>query len=591
MLQQNSNAGKLQLNTADLACAKQLLEANKESKDPGPMYDFLASKGDRYAILANGVVKENSIAGRIAINYMRDVGVSHNKPITETDIKHIRYDMARGYFDTQQDRLDKSPTGIIYGDIDHEQAAQFHNSVFKKHGLPPEAWTLYPVYKVLPKNQHGGHWQSTLNSAGNSADELLLSFNSVKIMVDALSTSPASDQPMIHNWLNIVMDADNLGAAAGAIGNQLFSSDEEVAPVSTEMCPIDINITPTPQAVQRIADEDQAQRDVTNGYLVNKPTHSFSFTDGSLDKTDFASVLMGGMASGGVRPGEVQLDPNIQPSRYLSDYYLERPSYMLPETGLFDAATLNGLSAQTTVNTYVDPLLLDLSGKGVSMTGIEDGVLFDTDNSGTLKRTGWAGPDTGMLVLDNGSGKIDNISQMYSEYYGGTAGVKGQPGEKRYQDGFAALASEDDDSNGAIDKHDPIWHKLRIWQDSSHNGRVDPGELKTLDDWGITQIKVNANAVEDNRQGNRVLARGVFVINGKLQEVLAVNFVSSPVSNTVTKRGNEGAIIRSVTDETTTTAYVHLADKGAALSANILKTNNIYGGSRDDILTASPKGS
>ncbi|CNL27137.1 putative serine protease [Yersinia aldovae] len=592
MLQQNSNAGKLQLNAADLACARQLLETHKENKDPGPMYDFLASKGDRYAILANGVVKENSIAGRIAINYMRDVGVSHNKHLTETDIKHIRYDMALGYFDTQQDRLDKSPTGIIYGDIGHEQAAQFHNSVFEMHGLPPEAWTLYPVYKVLPKNQHGGHWQSTLNSAGNSADEILLSFNTVKIMVDALSTSSASDQPMIHNWLNIVMDVDNLGAAAGAIGNQLFSSDEEVAPVSTEMCPIDINITPTPQAVQRIADEDQARRDVTNGYLVNKPTHSFSFTDGSLDKTDFASVQMGAMASGGVRPGEVQLDPNIQPSRYLSDYYLERPRYMLPETGLFDAATLNGLSAQTTVNTYVDPLLLDLSGKGVSMTGIEDGVLFDTDNSGTLKRTGWAGPNTGILVLDKGSGRIDNISQMYSEYYGGAAGVNGQPGEKRYQDGFAALASEDADGNGAIDPGDPIWSQLRIWQDSSHNGKVDPGELTTLNEWQITQIKVKANVVEeDNRRGNRVMARGIFSIRGRRHEVLAVNFASSPVSNHIIKRDADGAFIRSIMGDVTTTAYAQLGNKNATLSADTLAVHHVYGGNMDDTLVASVKGS
>ncbi|MBO0114127.1 hypothetical protein JND34_15280, partial [Listeria monocytogenes] len=83
-------------------------------------------------------------------------------------------------------------------------------------------------------------------------------------------------------------------------------------------------------------------------------------------------------------------------------------------------------------------------------------VLFDTDNSGTLKRTGWAGPASGMLVIDNGSGKIDNISQMYSEYYAGAAGVNGQPGQKRFQDGFAALASEDADGNGAIDRHDPI---------------------------------------------------------------------------------------------------------------------------------------
>ncbi|WET14279.1 hypothetical protein P2W49_17445 [Yersinia intermedia] len=429
MLQQNSNAGKLQLNAADLACARQLLEAHKESKDPGPMYDFLASKGDRYAILANGVARGDSIAGAMAIHNMESVGGRHNKPVTETDIKHIRYDMAHGYLDTQQKRLDDSPTGIIYGDIGHEQAAWFHNRVFGDHGLPAEAWTLTEVFNAMTEDSRPIYWEQTLSTGGRPFEELKHSFKTYQLMAYSSSFGPDDTQKSTRQWLDRMDSLPGYWALAKSSTSQLFSSDEEVAPVSTEMCPIDINITPTPQAVQRIADEDQAQRDVTNGYLVNKPTHSFSFTDGSLDKTDFASVQMGAMASGGVRPGEVQLDPNIQPSRYLSDYYLERPSYMLPETGLFDAATLNGLSAQTTVNTYVDPLLLDLSGKGVSMTGIEDGVLFDTDNSGTLKRTGWAGPDTGMLVLDNGSGKIDNISQMYSEYYGGTAGVKGQPGK------------------------------------------------------------------------------------------------------------------------------------------------------------------
>lgn len=70
MLQQNSNAGELQLNAADLACARELLAAHQESKDPSPMYDFLASKGDRYARLANGVAKGDSIAGAMAIHYL-----------------------------------------------------------------------------------------------------------------------------------------------------------------------------------------------------------------------------------------------------------------------------------------------------------------------------------------------------------------------------------------------------------------------------------------------------------------------------------------------------------------------------------------
>lgn len=591
MLQQNSNAGKLQLNAADLACARQLLEAHKASKDPSPMYDFLASKGDRYAILANGVARGDSVAGAMAIHNMESVAVSHNKPITDVDLNDIRYDMARGYLNTQQKRLDDSPAGIIYGDINHKQAGQFHNEELKRHGLPSKAWTLDPVFRAIDEKSRPAYWEQVLKAAGKPAEELKLSVDTYQKMALSAKVAPDGIRTSSREWLDRMDSLPGYWALAKSSTSQLFSSDEEVSPVSTEMCNIDITINPTPQTVQRIADEDQARRDVTNGYLVNKPTHSFSFTDGSLDNTDFTSVQMGSMASGGIRPGEVQLDPNIQPSRYLSDYYLERPSYMLPETGLFDAATLNGLSAQTTLNTYVDPLLLDLSGKGVTMTGIEDGVLFDTDNSGTLKRTGWAGPNTGILVLDKGSGRIDNISQMYSEYYGGAAGVNGQPGEKRYQDGFAALASEDDDSSGVIDRSDPIWHQLRIWQDSSHNGRVDPGELKTLDEWGITQIKVNANAVEDNRQGNRVLARGKFTIEGQLREVLAVNFVSSPVSNHIIKRDADGAFIRSIMGDVTTTAYAQLGNKNATLSADTLAVQHVYGGNMDDTLVASVKGS
>ncbi|HEN3633908.1 TPA: S8 family serine peptidase [Yersinia enterocolitica] len=592
MLQQNSNAGELQLNAADLACARQLLEANKESKDPSPMYDFLASKGDRYARLANGVAKGDSIAGAMAIHYLESVIDSHNQPITDSGLNNIRYDMAGGYLNTQQSRLDDSPTGIIYGDIDHKQAALFHNRVFSDHGLPSKAWTLDPVFKAIEPKSRPAYWQWVLNAAGKPKEELRLSADTYQKMALSAQVAPEDIRASSREWFDRVDSLSGYWALAKSSTRQLFSTEEEAALFSSEICNFDINISPTPQAVQRIADEDQARHDVSNGYLVNKPTHSFSFSDGTLDNTDFTSVQMGGLASGGIRPGEVQLDPNVQPSRYLSDYYLERPSYILPETGLFDAATLNSLSAQTTINTYVDPLLLDLSGQGVSMTGIEDGVLFDTDNSGSLKRTGWTGPDTGMLVLDNGSGKIDNISQMYSEYYGGSAGINGQPGEKRYRDGFAALASEDADGNGAIDRYDPVWHKLRIWQDVSHNGKVDADELKTLDDWRITQIKVNASAVEEqDSHGNRIVARAFFSIRGRRREVLAVNFASSPVSNTITKRDASGAFIRSDSGEVTTTAYVQLTDNSSVLSADRLKVNNIYGGHGDDFLMASAKGS
>ncbi|MFJ2364570.1 S8 family serine peptidase [Pseudomonas sp. NPDC087697] len=298
---------------------------------------------------------------------------------------------------------------------------------------------------------------------------------------------------------------------------------------------------------------------------------------------------MASLASGGVRPGEMQLDPNARPNTYLSSFY-QAPNSSKPDFSLRNAVTLNGLSAMSTFNTYVDPLLLDLTGNGVHMTDIRDGVLFDTDHSGTLKRSGWADRSTGMLVIDDGSGQIKDVSQMFSEYYGGRAGVNGAAGETKFKDGFAALASEDANKDGVIDQKDPIWSKLRVWVDGTHDAKVDAGELKTLAELGITQINVRAaSGNAEIRDGNKVLATGSFTINGKNQEALAVDFLGDPVSNTVSTQGT-GTRVTSTTNGITTTAYASQSTTGETLNAAQLGVSNLYGGSGDDTLIAAPAG-
>ncbi|MEW7859352.1 S8 family serine peptidase [Pseudomonas chlororaphis] len=353
---------------------------------------------------------------------------------------------------------------------------------------------------------------------------------------------------------------------------------------------INIDINPSPQPQQHIQGESKAQQDVANGFIQNSATNSIFAVGGILNKTDFTSTQMASLASGGIRPGEMQLDPNARPNTYLSNFY-QAPDSTKPDFSLRNAVTLNGLSAMTTFNTYVDPLLLDLTGNGVHMTDIRDGVLFDTDHSGTLKRSGWADRSTGMLVIDDGSGQIKDVSQMFSEYYGGKAGVNGAAGEAKFKDGFAALASEDANKDGVIDQRDPIWSKLRVWVDGTHDAKVDGGELKTLAELGITQINVRAAASTQTevRDGNRVLATGSFTINGKSQEALAVDFLGDPVSNTLSAQG-AGTKVTSTSNGITTTAYASQSSTGETLDAAQLGVGNLYGGSGNDTLIAAPAG-
>lgn len=355
---------------------------------------------------------------------------------------------------------------------------------------------------------------------------------------------------------------------------------------------INININSNPQPQTQVTNEGQATQDVSNGFVQNSATNSVSFPDGTLNNTDFASTQMGSLASGGVRPGEVQLDPNPQPASYISQFYVDPATTQNPNAPELNASVLNGLSAMTTFNTYVDPLLLDISGQGVHMTGIENGVLFDTDHSGTVKRTGWADSQTGMLVIDDGSGNITNASQFLSEYYSGQAGSNGGPGQTPFKDGFAALASVDSNHDGIIDKNDLIWTQLKVWVDANHDGKTDAGELKTLDELGITQINVTSMTAESGEtlDGNEVLGRGSFVMNGETRQIVAADFLASPVSNTFTATDG-GTKLTSVGNGATKTAFTSTSTADETLDAGKLGVDNVYAGTGNDTLVAAPTGS
>ena len=140
----------------------------------------------------------------------------------------------------------------------------------------------------------------------------------------------------------------------------------------------------------------------------------------------------------------------------------------------------------------MDPILIDLSGNGFSMTDQKGGVKFDFYGSGKPRRIAWtaAGVQNGWLALDlNHNGQIDNGEELFSN-------VTVQPGQSAQHLGFKALAQYDDpklggNGDGIIDAKDAIYSRLLIWVDKNHNGVTDPGELMTLKSAGIKSIAVN----------------------------------------------------------------------------------------------------
>jgi hypothetical protein len=160
-----------------------------------------------------------------------------------------------------------------------------------------------------------------------------------------------------------------------------------------------------------------------------------------------------------------------------------------------------------------DPILIDLSGNGFSMTDAKGGVNFDFFGTGTPARISWtqAAAQNGWLALDlNHDGKIDNGQELFSN-------AMASPVPLAQRMGFKALAVYDThayggNGDGVIDAKDAIYSKLLIWVDKNHNGVTDPGELMTLQQAGIKSISVNyQDAHNTDAYGNQFRYRAQVV--------------------------------------------------------------------------------
>ncbi len=156
--------------------------------------------------------------------------------------------------------------------------------------------------------------------------------------------------------------------------------------------------------------------------------------------------------------------------------------------GDYDFTTCSCLGCDTCGGS---PVVIDVNGDGITLTGTSDGVAFDLNGNGTRDRLGWTTPgsDDAWLALDrNGNGTIDNGAELFGDF---TA----QPAASN-KNGFLALAEFDKAANGGngdgvIDERDSIFGSLRLWQDRNHNGVSEPEELHPLASLNVRALELD----------------------------------------------------------------------------------------------------
>jgi hypothetical protein len=167
----------------------------------------------------------------------------------------------------------------------------------------------------------------------------------------------------------------------------------------------------------------------------------------------------------------------------------------------------------------MSPIMLDLNNHGViGTTGTStakarlDGhigrtVEFDLAGNGQPRQIEWSNADGAGFLVDDRDHGISAAARVGGHIDGSR--LFGDQGG-RYTSGYDKLATLDRNGDGKLTGSELVG--LSVWVDNG-DARLQPGELKSVSDWGITSIDVSHHA-ETNTRGE-TLDRAGFTQNGQ----------------------------------------------------------------------------
>lgn len=206
------------------------------------------------------------------------------------------------------------------------------------------------------------------------------------------------------------------------------------------------------------------------------------------------------------------------------------------DNGLDGQNFVDGNGEQFTIvdAVYQSPIILDLDGDGIQTTNSANGTSFDLNGDGNKQVISWTEKqdsfDDAFLVMDkNGDGQINSGKELFGDANGAA-------------NGYEELAKLDSNQDGKIDATDAAYKELKLWADMNKDGKVNEGEMKTLEEMGVSEISTQSTGEKGtvfDENGNDVSLKSTFVKDGKTMESTDVYFKEHVAVYSIMKKATD----------------------------------------------------
>lgn len=213
----------------------------------------------------------------------------------------------------------------------------------------------------------------------------------------------------------------------------------------------------------------------------------------------------------------------ISSNKAASDAYTKNNGYMPVLWARYADNPAAVEAADANCDEKESPLVVHVSKhdrpKAIELSSKAEGVFFDllgAANAHKPVRISWFTNDEYyMLALPNKNQMVQGIDELFGNFTTG-------PDGKFAANGYAALAKYDANHDGKIDKKDPVFNQLRLWQDTNRDGIGQAGELESLVKFDVDYIDLDYSTkfAETDQWGNQTLMKSVVRYNSGAMDLI-----------------------------------------------------------------------